>query len=59
MEEIELIKKAQEGNKSALNTLLQQNYKILFGFVIKMTTNETLAQDITQETRTCVSAKNL
>lgn len=49
MEEKELIEKAKEGNKSALNTLFQLNYKMLFGFVIKMTTNETLAQDITQE----------
>jgi RNA polymerase sigma-70 factor, ECF subfamily len=49
LEEKDLIEKAKEGNKSALNTLFQLNFKMLFGFVIKMTTNETLAQDITQE----------
>lgn len=50
MEVAELIKQAKLGNKSALNTLLQQNYKKLYGFVIKMTTDEDLAEDITQET---------
>lgn len=49
MEEKELIVKAKEGNKSALNSLFQLNYKMLFGFVIKMTANESIAQDITQE----------
>lgn len=46
----ELIEQAQKGNKSALNKLLQDNYKKLFGFVLKMTTDENIAQDITQET---------
>lgn len=50
MEEKELIEKASAGNKSALNTLFQKNYKILFGFVIKMTGDEVLAEDITQDT---------
>jgi RNA polymerase sigma-70 factor, ECF subfamily len=50
LEEVELIEKAKDGNKSALNTLFQLNHKTLFGFVIKMTANETIAQDITQET---------
>ena len=35
---------------SALNNLLQDNYKKLFGFTIKMTTNENVAEEITQET---------
>lgn len=35
---------------SALNTLLKDNYKKLFGFTIKMTTNENIAEEITQET---------
>jgi RNA polymerase sigma-70 factor (ECF subfamily) len=47
---MELISRAKDGNKSALNTLLQDNYKILFGFIIKMTANDTIAQDITQDT---------
>ncbi|MCD2502583.1 sigma-70 family RNA polymerase sigma factor [Clostridium sp. NSJ-145] len=49
MEEIELIKKAQDGNKHAMNILLQNNYKALYGFTLKMTANEDLTQDIVQE----------
>jgi len=50
VEVAELIEQAKLGNKSALNTLLQQNYKKLYGFAIKMTTDENIAEDITQET---------
>jgi len=50
VETSELIKQAKLGNRSALNMLLQDNYKKLFGFVIKMTTDENVAEDITQET---------
>jgi len=46
----ELIEQAKRGNKSALNKLLEENYKQLFGFVLKMTTDDKIAQDITQET---------
>ena len=49
MEEIELIKKAQDGNNHAMNILLQNNYKALYGFTLKMTANEDLTQDIVQE----------
>lgn len=49
MEEIELIEKAQKGNKSALNTLLANNYSLLKGYIIKMTGNPELAQDIIQD----------
>ena len=49
MEEIELIKKAQDGNKHAMNILLQNNYKALYGFTLKMTANEDLTKDIVQE----------
>lgn len=49
MEEIELIKRAQDGNKHAMNMLLQNNYKALYGFTLKMTANEDLTQDIVQE----------
>lgn len=48
-DDIELIKKAQEGNKHAMNILLQDNYKALYGFVLKMTADEYLTQDIVQE----------
>lgn len=50
MESIKLIEQAKMGNRSALNTLLQENYKKLYGFIIKMTTDENIAEDITQET---------
>lgn len=50
MDEKELIELAMDGNKNSMNILFQLNYKIIFGFAIKMTANETLAQDITQET---------
>lgn len=50
LEEEELIRSAKDGNKSALNMLFQLNYKMIFGFTIKMTGSEILAQDITQET---------
>lgn len=49
MDEKELVIKAQEGNKNAMNILLQKNYKALYGFTLKMTANEHLSQDIVQE----------
>lgn len=45
-----LIEKAKYGNISALNTLLTENYPILQGYVIKMTGNTDISQDIVQET---------
>lgn len=50
MEEIELIHKAQQGNKSALNTLLTNSLPLLKGYIIKMTGNPELSQDIIQDT---------
>lgn len=50
MDELALIDKAKQGNKSALNTLLTDNYTILKGYIIKMTGNPELSQDILQET---------
>lgn len=49
VEELELIERAKAGNKSALNSLLVENYPILKGYVIKMTGNPEIAQDIVQE----------
>ena len=48
--EDKLIELAKEGNKIALEKLLQDNYSILKGYLLKMTLNEPLADDITQET---------
>lgn len=50
MDELNLIDKAKLGNKSALNTLLKENYNIVKGYIIKMTADPVLSQDILQET---------
>ncbi|WP_297713369.1 sigma factor [Clostridium sp.] len=49
MDEKSLVLKAQEGNKHAMNRLLQDNYKALYGFTLKMTANQHLTEDIVQE----------
>ncbi|MGH4119620.1 RNA polymerase sigma factor SigY [Clostridium sp.] len=49
MEELELINKAKNGNKSALNSLLKDNYNILKGYTVKMVGDPHLAQDIIQD----------
>lgn len=50
MDNIDLIEKAKSDNISALNTLLSMNYPILQGYVVKMTGNHDIAQDIVQDT---------
>ena len=50
MDELVLIEKAKQGNKSALNMLLTENYNLIKGYIIKMTGDPTLSQDILQET---------
>ncbi|MBK5241723.1 RNA polymerase sigma factor SigY [Clostridium sp.] len=50
MDELELINKAKNGNKSALNSLLKDNYNILKGYTVKMVGDPHLAQDIIQDT---------
>lgn len=49
-EEQQLIKQAQKGNSLALSQLLQQNYGFLQKYIIKITLNTHLAEDLTQET---------
>lgn len=49
LDELMLIEKAQQGNMSALNTLLENNYSILKGYIIKLTGNPELSKDIIQE----------
>ncbi|MBW9148267.1 RNA polymerase sigma factor SigY [Clostridium sp. CM028] len=49
MDELELINKAKDGNKSALNSLLKDNYNILKGYTVKMVGDPHLAQDIIQD----------
>jgi len=49
LDEIELINKAKEGNKSALNSLLKDNYNMVKGYTVKMVGDPHLAQDIIQD----------
>jgi RNA polymerase sigma-70 factor (ECF subfamily) len=49
LDELELINKAKDGNKSALNSLLIDNLNILKGYVVKMVGDPHLAQDIIQD----------
>ena len=42
MEEKELLDKARQGNKHCLNLLLQNNYQMLYGFLIKLTGDKDL-----------------
>lgn len=48
--EKKLINSAQNGDKAALEKLLQSNYSILKGYLIKMTMNEAVTDDLVQET---------
>lgn len=48
--EEKLIELAKKGDKSSLEKLLQNNYPILKGYLLKLTLNESMADDITQET---------
>lgn len=50
MNDEKLIKEAQNGNKSALNTLILNNYDILSGYILKMTGNADEASDIINDT---------
>ncbi|MCB2288281.1 RNA polymerase sigma factor SigY [Clostridium sp. CS001] len=50
MEEVELVNKAKNGNKSALNSLFKDNFNILKGYTFKMVGDPYLAQDIIQDT---------
>ena len=50
LDELELINKAKDGNTSALNSLLKDNFDILKGYTVRMVGNPHLAQDIVQDT---------
>ena len=49
-EYIELVKKAQNGDRVSLNLLAERVYARLSQYVVRLTLNEDLAQDIVQET---------
>lgn len=44
-----MVNKARLGDKQALETLLYNNYKIVYGYLLKLTMNEDLAKDLTQD----------
>lgn len=45
-----LIKRAKEGDKYAFNILISNNFSILKGYILKLTCNKELTEDIVQET---------
>lgn len=49
LEEKELLAKARSGDRQALETLLYDNYKIVYGYLLKLTMNEDATRDFTQE----------
>lgn len=49
MLEQELLSKARDGNRWALEQLLRDNYHIVYGYLLKLSMNEDLSKDITQE----------
>ncbi|WP_139905962.1 RNA polymerase sigma factor SigY [Clostridium thermarum] len=50
MDELALIDQSKKGDKWAMNELLKINYPMLSGYVLKLTCDAHLAQDIIQET---------
>jgi RNA polymerase sigma-70 factor (ECF subfamily) len=50
LDEKSLITDAQKGNRLAMNMLLEDNYEILYKFLLKTTQNEELSKDLVQET---------
>ena len=50
MNEKTLIKKCQQGDRQAFDTLVRLYYDYVSGFLLKTTTDETLTEDLTQET---------
>ena len=50
MNEKALIKKCQRGDRQAFDELIRLYYDYVFGFLLKTTTDETLTEDLTQET---------
>ncbi|TYQ15810.1 UNVERIFIED_CONTAM: RNA polymerase sigma (SigY) subunit [Acetivibrio alkalicellulosi] len=44
-----LLEKAKLGDRESLEILLRDNYKIIYGYLLKLTTNEDITKDITQE----------
>lgn len=50
MNEKSLIKRCQRGDRQAFDDLIRLYYDYVFGFLLKVTANEPLTEDLTQET---------
>lgn len=50
MKDTKLIKKCQKGNKEGFNELIKLYYPYVLKFLLKLTSNATSAEDLTQET---------
>ncbi len=50
MNEKALIKKCQRGEQQAFDRLIRLYYDYVFGFLIKTSADESLSEDLTQET---------
>lgn len=50
MNEKDLVKKSQNGDKKAFEDLIRMFYPYVSGFLLKNTNNGDLAEDLTQET---------
>ncbi|SDO00802.1 RNA polymerase sigma-70 factor, ECF subfamily [Paenibacillus sp. yr247] len=50
LEEHELIRQAMRGDNTALSQLLQQHYDFVYKYLLKITLNPSISEDITQET---------
>lgn len=50
MNDIALVKKCQKGDKQAFEELIRLYYNYVFGFLLKSSGNESLTEDLTQET---------
>jgi len=50
VEENNLIKKCQRGDKEAFQLLISQYHPFIYKFLVKITNNDQIAEDLTQET---------
>jgi RNA polymerase sigma-70 factor (ECF subfamily) len=48
--ETELIKKAKDGNNESLSHLIHHHYNYIYNYLLKMTMDQNLAADLTQDT---------
>ena len=49
MDEKALLEKARWGDRKSLELLLYDNYKIVYGYLLKLTINEEVTKDLTQD----------